>query len=306
VATRVAVSPVPGDVAAALTELGIDFRVTGDEANALCPNPRHTDRTPSWYCNLDTGMFQCFSCSWSGPFVKLVRALRGGGEDQAALWCQTRSSGRLRPLSAREETPEREVKRITEASLALFVPPPARELKKRMISSDAAADLGILWDEKERSWILPFRDEFGKLHGWQSKHTRGAKLVRNHPRGIRKASFLFRLLGEDADECILVESPLDVARIRSAGPRGGAASYGVRVSGDQLGQIAAHYRTLISALDNDSAGREVSEKLRREFRRLPLKFFDYGNTGAKDPGAMSDEEILRGIENAIPALIARF
>lgn len=296
------------DVLRVLDELGIDYRVSGDEATALCPNPRHRDRHPSWSVNLDTGSHNCFSCGYRGPLVRLVKTLRDVGDDEAELWVRTRSSGRLRGAPGREEAPEQtdDTPRITEASLALFVPPPQRQLDKRRISSEAAAELGILWDEDERAWILPFRDADGTLHGWQVKHTRGAKLVRNHPRGIKKSDFLFGLHASASDRGVLVESPLDTARLRTAGIRGGIASYGVRVSRVQLALATAHYQELISALDNDNAGWEQSEKLRKEYRSIPLKFFDYGDSDAKDPGDMTDDEIRWGIDHAIPALTARF
>lgn len=299
--------PVPGDVGEALSELGIEYRVSGDEANAVCPNPKHFSSKPHWYCNLTTGEHICFSCGFSGSFARLVRVVRHMEEDEAELWVRTRSLGRLRAPADREEA-DAPVVQITEASLALFDPPPQRELDRRMISSDAAAELGILWDAEDRAWILPFRDGSGKLHGWQSKQTRGAKRVTNHPRGIRKASFLFGLHAQGATQCILVESPLDVARIRTAGPRGGVASYGVRVSGVQLDLIASNFESLVVALDNDEAGREESEKIRKSFRRIPVSFFNYEDIApdVKDPGDMLDDEILDAFAHAIPALTARF
>jgi 5S rRNA maturation endonuclease (ribonuclease M5) len=303
-------------VCAALDELGIEYRVHGDEANALCPNPQHDDISPSWYCNIETGMFQCFSCQWRGPFVKLVRAVRGGGDDQAALWCQTRSSGRLRPLKGLGEVFEPVRRAVAESSLALFVPPPARELEKRRIVSDVAAELGVLWDDDDRSWILPFRDAAGKLRGWQVKQTRGKKLVRNYPaenvkkkeQGVHAGDYLFGLHVASRERAVLVESPLDVARLRTAGETGGVSCYGAGISTTQFGLIAEYFPLLISALDNDRAGREVSEKIRREFRRMPVRFFDYSVAGrrVKDPGDMLDDEIQQAIDNAIPALTARF
>lgn len=293
------------DVIAILDELGIQYRLSGDEATALCPSPQHDDRSPSWSINVDTGMHNCFSCGYRGPLVRLVRDLRRVGEDEADLWVRTRSSGRLRGSPAREEGTEPEPVRITEADLALFTPPPERQLWKRGISSDSAGELGILWDDDERAWILPFRDADGTLHGWQSKSTRG-KLVRNYPEGIKKSCFLFGLHASASDRAVLVESPLDVAVLRDAGVRGGVASYGVHVSRVQLSLLIAHYSSLILALDNDNAGWRESEKLRKEFRSLPVKFFDYGDSGCKDPGEMLDKEILRGIENAVPALTMRF
>lgn len=297
------------DVTKILDELGIQYHASGEEAKALCPNPRHVDRHPSWYINLDSGVHICFSCGYKGPLVRLVRDLRKVGEDEAALWVRTRSSGRLRGSPAREEGTEPEAPRITEASLALFTSPPERKLQKRGISSDSADSLGILWDAGNDSWILPFRDADGTLHGWQSKETRGSKRVRNHPTGIEKSHFLFGLHRAGSGRGVLVESPLDVAVLRDAGVPGGVASYGVRVSRIQLSLLAEHFQEVILALDNDQAGWHESEKLRKEFRSVPVKFFDYEGAGVsykKDPGEMSPLEIMQAVDGAIPALTMRF
>lgn len=294
-----------GGVTAILDELGIQYRLSGDEATALCPSPHHEDRSPSWSINIDTGMHNCFSCGYRGPLVRLVRDLRRVGEDEADLWVRTRSSGRLRGSPSREEGTEPGPARITEADLALFVSPPERQLRKRGISSDSAGKLGILWDDDERAWILPFRDADGTLHGWQSKSARG-KLVRNYPEGIKKSHFLFGLHASASDQCVLVESPLDVAVLRDAGIKGGAASYGVHVSRVQLSLLTEHYSSVILALDNDNAGWRESEKLRKEFHALPVRFFDYFDSRAKDVGEMTPEEIRRGVENASLAMMTRF
>lgn len=302
-------SPVPGDVLAALDELGLDYAVSGEDAKILCLF--HQDHSPSLYVHTDSGVFHCFVCDKAGQFVRLVRKVRGLSEEQAALWCQTRSFGRLGSSLDRLEASSRRVDTtslINEASLALFVSPPARELRKRGIDFDAARELGILWDAEERSWILPMRDPDGTLRGWQVK--RGHD-VRNHPRGLRKSEFLFGLHAIDARRPVtglLVESPLDVAVFRTAGFRCALSSYGVRLSGVQGDLITSFCDELIYAGDNDDAGYEVAEKLRREYHRLPLRFYNYGETKCKDPGEMhiEGEDILWGIKNATHALVARF
>jgi hypothetical protein len=305
------------DVLQILDELGIDYRVAGDEATALCPNPEHHDSSPSWSVNTESGLFNCFSCGYRGPLVRLVRDLKGLREDEAERWVRVMPmASRIRRgeptvllsrWNDRHQEPEEEAApRITEASLWKFVPPPQRQLERRHISSDSAAALGILWDEEQHAWILPFRDADGTLHGWQVKETRGEKRVRNYPRGIKKSDFLFGLHAAAPGRGVLVESPLDVARLRTAGVKGGVSSYGVRVARVQLDFITARFDSLVIALDNDRAGWSESEKLRKGYRRLPVSFFDYGDSEAKDPGDLTDEEIRWGIKHAIPSIIARF
>jgi len=309
--------PVPSDVPAALDELGLDYSVSGDNAKILCLF--HTDHSPSCYVHVDSGVFHCFVCDSAGQFVQLVQRVKGLSEEKAALWCQTRAFGRLRGAAERMELSSHRNDTtlvINEASLALFTAPPERELRKRGIDLDAADELGILWDPKERAWILPMRDQDGKLEGWQVKKGHD---VWNYPgddrkrgvKGVRKSDYLFGLhaISHTAPvRGLLVESPLDVAVFRTAGFRSAVASYGVRVSSSQLDLLTAHCDELIYAGDNDEAGWLMADILRKEFKRLPLSFYNYGKTKCKDPGEMwtKGEDILWGITNATRALTTRF
>jgi DNA primase len=295
-------APVPADIPGALTQLGLDYAVTGDDAKILCP--WHDDRKPSCYVQLQSGVVHCFSCGEKGQFVKLVRTILGGSEDRAALWCQTRAGSRLRPLQDREEALQARLPRmVTEADLALFTDPPADQLQARRISLASARELGILWDQENARWIIPMRDPDGTLVGWQEKGRKHHD-ERNHPRKVTKP--LFGLRQAVGPRAVLVESPLDVARLRAAGIRCGVSSFGVYISASQLGSLVTRFEDVVFALDNDLAGWDASEELRVSFRRIPARFFNYGDSTAKDPGDMSDAEIRFGIDNAVPSLVMRF
>jgi DNA primase len=294
-------SPVPSDIRQALDDLGIDYQVTGDNAKILCP--WHDDRKPSCYVHLDTGVTHCFSCDERGQFARLVQSVRELSFEKAALWCQTRASGRLRASQAREELPERDgPKAVSEADLALFTDPPKSELMDRGLSLTAVRDLGILWDDENERWIIPMRDAEGLLVGWQEKGMdHHDELIR--PRKVVKP--LFGLPEAVGPRCVLVESPLDVARLRTVGVRSGVSSFGVSISEYQLGLLVARFDACIFAFDNDEAGWKQSDRL-RSFRRLPIWYFNYGDSTAKDPGDMSRREILWGIEHATDSLVTRF
>jgi len=55
----------------------------------------------------------------------------------------------------------------------------------------------------------------------------------------------------------------------------------------------------------DAAGKKASDQMRDFARKygINLFFFNYGDSGKKDPGDMTDEEIIWGIENAKPAIL---
>ena len=134
---------------------------------------------------------------------------------------QTTHSRNAIPHSSRPEY-------LSEAELALFVPPPAHALAARKISAEAAKLYGILWNNSTNSWILPIRDaKTHRLLGWQEK---GAS-VRNVPYGIQKSETIFGLHAfEYGGTAVLVESPLDAAVLATAGIKGGLAFFGVSFS----------------------------------------------------------------------------
>lgn len=298
----------PGNVMAALDALGIRYVVHGDEATASCPF--HEDgRRPNWSCNLISGMHNCFSCGNGGSFPRLVQHVLGGSRRSAEDWCSgfQRDFGEVMAWRSRDE--DSQAPRIphvyTESDLALFTFPPASALAQRQISAKAATDYGVLWDADSGRWILPIRDPFkGKLWGWQEK---GPEWFRNRPKGVPKGEALFGLQRvPEGAAAVLVESPLDVLRIADAGlDAWPVASYGAEVTEYQIGLIVDRCSRLIGAMDDDAAGDRASEKLQQE-RRIPVSFFHFGKSRAKDPGEMTDEQIRWGAGHALPGFLVRF
>lgn len=289
---------IPGRIPDALDLLGIDYMVHGDEATALCP--AHEDRHPSWSVNTATGMHHCFSCGFGGPFSRLVEAVLNISRREAEQWVLRRAAGSSAPATAiREKAPQ-----VGESDLVFFVPPPAAELARRNISAESCAALGIMWDGTKDCWVLPIRDpQTNALLGWQEKY--GDGLVRNRPRSVVKHRSVFGVREVPNGPLVVVESPLDVARLRTAGYDTGVSTYGVQASCEQLQVIRyARGRDILFALDNDQAGRKMSRELHQLCPLLTsanVRYFNYDAAGryVKDIGDMTDEEIKRGIEYSL-------
>jgi DNA primase len=297
--------PVPGNVPAALDELGIDYTIRGDEAQARCPNPEHHDRKPSWSCNLITGDHNCFACGFGGPFAWLVAKVRGLDEGEATAWVRKRG-GVERARSAREDREPRQVRVYTEADLALFDTPPGWALRERHLTTEAAGAYGVLWDRAQQYWILPIRDpSTGKLWGWQEK---GDDYFNTRPKGVAKSETLFGYhLLQPGCRAVLVESPLDAVRILAAGIPYAVASFGAELSDTQLQLILDRCSGLVCAHDNDNAGWKQAAWLKEHTRRnVRLHYFDYTDTTGKDPGELTDDAIRRGVTRAYAASRARF
>lgn len=310
------VNVIPGDVVAALDELGIQvLRITGDEAQGRCAlhyeRTGKDDRHPSWSCNTETGVFNCYSCGWKGGFVQLVKDVLECSWDEATEWIRKRGGiERVNKILGRgkyidELVPEWEVPEYTEADLALFVAPPEEARKKRGISREACEKYGVLWDSSRDMWITPVRTADGKLLGWQEKNER---YFRNRPAGMEKSKTLFGFHVFPGGTAILVESPLDCLRMYSVGILGVVSSYGAEVSDWQMQMLFEHSHRIIIALDNDRDGWRHARDLRDRYKGMgrKLAFYNYGATEAKDPGEQSGDEIRFGVQKALSPLRVRF
>lgn len=285
------------DITPALDALGIDYTVHGDEASACCPSPGHPDSHPSWSVNLRTGMHHCFACGFGGGFPSLVKVLNGGSAQAARVWV-TQQAIRSGPVHspAPRSAPVDSSWRYGEAALDSMAPVPSERLAQRMLTPEAAQLYQVRWDSSSRAWVLPIRDRDGTLLGWQEKDGR---FFRNRPRTVPKSSSVFGLWTVRRGQCvILVESPLDAVRFRSAGIEGAVSSFGASVSAAQCALIANCASALLLALDNDEAGRRETRRLIARHPRVML--FNYGDSPAKDPGdGMTDDELRWGVQNAL-------
>jgi hypothetical protein len=311
------------DIELVLEELGLETDVRGNEALGLCP--MHLERTgkqdnsPSWWVNLSTGQHICFSCHYKGNIYQLIcdvkefyltswGDVREYDYDSAKVWLSTitevspdKLAEELSRIPTRISSAPKPLE-MSDARLAVFVDPPLEQLQSRNISLESTRAYGILWDAKNSSWVFPFREpRTHRLLGWQEKGTLTRSFM-NRPPGLPKSRTLFGLNMLDEDTVYVVESPLDCARLYTAGFMGAVAICGSSVSEDQIKLLRSASR-VIAAFDNpkvDPAGQKASKEMLDLALTygLNLSFFNYGDSGKKDPGDLTDEEIAWGIDNS--------
>jgi hypothetical protein len=313
------------DILLVLDALGIEHDERGIESHALCPmhhiRTGRADNSPSWWINTETGMHICFSCGYKGNLLQLVCDInefytdvwgKGYAYDyvQAKIWLSQVSEIPIEKLLEMVQSLPNRLEALpkplemSEARLAIFVSPPEAELAKRNISVEAAEKYGLLWDKNKATWILPLREpENNKLMGWQEKGTVHRTFF-NRPGGLQKSKTLFGIENQNEDVVIVVESPLDCARLASAGVNGAVAICGSSISEEQVKLLRSSDK-IIAAFDRDTAGYKASEELRKFARKygLNLFFFSYPYSGAKDPGDLTDEEIIWGIAAAKSSIL---
>lgn len=305
---------VPRDIFGALEALGIDAEQAGDEAKALCPDPEHDDRSPSWSCNLETGEHHCFACGFGGSFMFLVGKMLGKTRGDSETWVRDRkirdvAAGYLEPVRREHKAPD-----MSEADLWRFIEPTASARATRGLTLNACSMYDVRWDADASLWITTVRDaRTGKLLGWQEKNER---VFLNRPKNLVKSRSLYGIgLVPAGGTVLLVESPLDAPYALPACPDGiiPVSSYGASVSGDQVSLLRARVPRVILAMDNDEAGWRSVGKLAYAFGTARVDVLNYGSAelhggvwrigppDGRDPGNLSMPEISWGIENAIPA-----
>ncbi len=289
---------IPGDVLSALADLDVEILGDdGDNVRIRCPahlsRTGKVDRRPSCYVHTGSGQFICFSCEWAGSFARFVAFMQSTDSAHANAWIASKGTiGRaLRLLKG--DGRHREVEPgepVSEAQMVLFTTPPEAARRKRGLTLEACEKFGVRWDLTRRCWILPIRTAEGQLLGWQEKSKRH---FRNYPDGVSKGETLFGAHIDFDGPLVLVESPLDAVRLYSAGIEGGRATFGAHVSREQMSLALGTADTIVLAQDNDAAGRSARAKLYYAYRckGSVLKYWHYLDTGAKDPGEMTDEEI---------------
>lgn len=316
------------DIPTVLTALGMDYSERGAEANALCPmHSRRTgkeDHSPSWWVNLESGMHTCFSCGYKGNLVQLVCDIKDFYIEvwdvrteydykAAEAWIASVAEVPIEVLVEMVKRlptyilPSPKPIQMSEARLAVFTTPPMEAMESRSLSPVEVHRYSVMWEPATKTWILPLRDpDTHTLLGWQEKGTID-RTFKNRPVGLHKSRTLFGIENQNKDVVFVVESPLDCVRMASAGIDGAVAICGASVSEEQIKLIRASDKIII-ALDNpnfDKAGRKGCEEFRKYARQygMNLFFFNYGTSEKKDPGEMTDEEILWGIATAKPSIL---
>jgi hypothetical protein len=305
----------PQNIDHVLGILGIEGYQSGEELSARCP--LHSDRRPSFSINLGTGLWICHAGCGAGNLAGLVAQVAGIRPAKAERWLKGVELGD-RPDD--DESDNQEAWYDEDLNFRHLIDPPEFALKERGISPGAAADLGIRWRKNAAElggydgsrwrpgvtslggWILPIRHPDTRiLLGWQTKAIGVAGNDTLTTNGTRKSLTLFGIdIFRPDDPVILVESPLDVAVLRTAGFPA-LASFGASVSRRQRKLLADRASQIVLALDNDRAGRESHDKLvaAPEFAGKELFRFNYAHApDVKDIGEMNDDQIRKGLRAA--------
>lgn len=287
-------------VESVLETIGISIASVG-QREISCHCPFHKDRHPSFSINAHTGLWVCFQCGDRGTLEMLITQVADGEEvhdaKEALRQIRSRSVGRPKETKVEDDPEPTEYAAMVYARYEQFGDPPKWAYENRFLSLQRVRQYEIKWN---RGWVIPVWDPVttgrpSDLWGWQFKRM---DFVSNYPPGIHKSQTLFGLRQFPGGTGVLVESPLDVVRLASAGYRCGLATFGAMVSRAQLDLVLERCDRIVVALDNDSEGRKQGKKIYRYLARLmPAEMLHYVD-GIKDPGEADTDELHVMMEDA--------
>lgn len=293
------------DLLPILYDLGIgDLRRRGDEITGLCP--KHAERTgrqdrhASWSINNDTGLHQCFSCGYAGNLETLFIDLTGNVPADIHMMLQKAALSTMSSHPIFTGDADEDAGSEWDVDYDQLIPVPPRMLERKNLSAEAAATFGVQWNRKTHCWFIPIISPDGEILGAQYKQT---GMFMNVPQDVPKGSTLFGFHeGLKHRRVGVVESPLDVVRLWDVGIPA-VATFGAKVSADQLALLRENWTYVVSMMDNDKAGRIATQYLKK---MLPaVHTFDYGRDDVKDPGEFEDgEELIQLWKKAISPLSA--
>lgn len=285
-----------------LQELGVQISSVGDrEIKAHCPVHHlatgRADSKPSWYMNSESGAWLCFSCGQRGGLPQLIDLLDADPDMLGRIPVEIMK--RKTSKWDGEEAPEQHERVVVDQDTFDESPrPPVKICDIRDIDYDDVVRFNLRWSKGGKCWLIPIYAIDGTLLGWQEK-SRG--YFNNVPKDMKKEEALFGYHQVRGDTAMLVESPLDVARLSSYGLPA-VASFGAFVSHQQVMALVRRFSTVVLALDNDRAGADgslfVMQKINDAGVGTIIKFFHYGDSPAKDPGEMDPTSLMAGFDQS--------
>ena len=281
--------------------------------------PHHTngDENPSAAVNLDKKTFVCYSLGFGCDLFHLVMKLEGKESltDSMTMIGQFLTGATVDLKRFRDEL-ETAFSRCGGA-YTLSLPSYNEQIllpwhqcahtywDYRGISPEAVATLKLGYDERERRIVFPhFVD--GTLVGWQKRAVPGETFPEypkyRNSRGFPKSETLYNLdNARRYPKVCVVESPMSVARAVSLGVPNVVATFGAKVSEQQI-RLLGQFETVYVWFDRDPAGfageRKIVEGLYRS-----AQVFVVTPDGGRDLADAGAAEMAAKLNTAIPAAL---
>jgi DNA primase len=314
------------DIASLISRWGVEsIQEAGKEIQCRCPF--HNDNTPSMYINKNTGLWHCFVCDDAkGDLIRLVQMLDKCSPTRAVKtileFATEINISRLKKQlqSKLQAYKPQKVKRFSMSKYlqdgesfdqqAMYYLQYERDIDARVVSE---ANVG--WDKKNKAIVIPVYNEQNQIVFFIRRFT--DKKQYRYSKGVNIKDYYYSL-GSAGDIAIIVEGAIDALKIETALTQAdrtdqdhieAVALLGNKPSLKQMGKLSRNFSRFLLMLDNDVAGRIGTDTFIKLHRELeldnPLSIIEIPNE-KKDPGEMTNSEILRAINQASPAFKKKF
>ena len=304
-------------VKAVLESCGVDIEAeTTTDFSCLCPFHDNTD-SPAFTISKSKGLWFCFvpDCdSNGGTLMQLVLALTSRTDQEALRFIMKKGSETKRPLAEElhelfepERMPLFPQMLIDEFKDNLWsgVDWRGREyLHGRGFNDDTLKHFEAGYDPSKMMVVVPIHDHKGNPIGINGRTIKGKYFKLS--KGVPRNKVLFNInRAKRYPTAIFCESQFDVMRLHQAGFPNGVCSMGSHVSKEQMALLNRYFERIVVATDADAAGRKTGNILAGTMRTMRIEWAVQGKGvvyphSAKDIGDMTDQEIKRVIEGAIP------
>jgi DNA primase len=326
-----------GQIEAILNDIGVD--VKGEtNTNLLCLCPFHKNRdSPSFSVAKDTGLYLCFTpgCDERGTLPKLVAAMTKANPYVVKRLIKTHEKPGL-PISQQVEDLLSKNNNIPEFSMDtmnmlmddLWSSKGEKYLvEKRKLTTQTLAYFGLGYSIKNDLVTIPLHDWNGKLVGIIGRSTEGKKFKNSDKLPTSKTLFNVHRAKKLAGPLVIVEASMDAMRIHQAGHHKVVATNGGFFTEYHKQLIERYFDEIIIMTDDDdpeehrnvlcrkcsntclghNPGRALGEKIVKDLPNKKIRWASYSHhvifpNGAKDPGALEDDEIMTCINNSISSI----
>jgi DNA primase len=304
------------DVPRLLTSLGLNAKRQGRKWYAICPNPEHADRKPSWWMLDDEqserhGSHRCYGCSFGGKPEHLVALVLGCSRAEARAWLRDgdydvpsfevtmQQRERTGPRVLTEVPPE-----VRFGELWMWPPAAQLYLDGRRLGQDTVERWGLGYVPAATKCplhgrvFIPVREVPGRLRTYQARDFTGKAPTRF----LTPAHGPVAILGQEhwpaperRDTVVVVEGPFDALAVDAAAGVPVAALLGSRLHPWQLTRLVT-FRRVVVLTDPDAAGQQAADALRAALARWAQVQLVELPAGT-DPAQLwqDDPEALRGV-----------
>lgn len=306
------------------------------ETDYICFCPFHSNRnSPSFSISKDSGLYMCFSaaCEAKGNVIRLVQEI-GRLNYYAALRYVEKHQGAKKPLSEqyedllkKREKPTFDVEVVNRMASDIWGSPGQEYMHSRGIVDETIAYFQIGYSQNRDMIALPVHDWDGTLVGVIGRSLE-SKVYKNS-KGLHTKDILFNAhrAKKFTGKAIVTESAMDVLRLHQLGFKGAMSTNGGFFTQRQKQILDRHFDEIVIMTDFDNAddhrkldckkchntclghnpGRALGEKIAREMQHKTIRWAAYDHLviyphGAKDPGEMTDSEIIQSVNNSITSV----